>query len=119
MSLPVPYTYYTGTYGGTAIEEADWARLSQSASGHIDRFDAIAKVTPLGDAAECRSMATCAMAEALQTWEEAATDGGVRSEHIGSVSVSYSSTAELFPNGLRAGLIDAARPWLHVCLVVQ
>ena len=121
MAREVAYEYYTETYGGSAVEEADWERLSRSASGHLDRTKALSRVTPIGDEAECESMAICALAETLQAWEDASATtgaGGTRSESIGSVSVSYASSDELFPKGLGPALMDAMRPWLHVCLVV-
>lgn len=121
MAREVTYEYYSATYGGSAIEEADWARLSQLASGHLERLKVLARVTPYGDEDECESMAICAMAEALQTWEEATVgDGGgaISSEHIGSVSVSYGTAEQVMPGGIESGLLRAARAWLHVCLVV-
>ena len=116
----VTYAYYTETYHGTAVEETDWARVSQLASAHLERVKTLAKVTPYGDEAECESMAICAMSETMLAWEEASATGagGTRSESIGSVSVSYASAAELFPKGLGPALIDAMRPWLHVYTVV-
>ena len=117
----VTYEQYADEYHGTAIAEADWARLSRLASGHLERLKVLAKVTPCGDEDECESMAICAMAEALQTWEEATVgDGGgaVSSEHIGSVSVSYGTAEQVMPVGIEAGLLRAMRAWLHVCLVV-
>lgn len=120
MARDVTYGYYTGTYGGTAIEEADWAHLSQLASGHIGRICALAIVTPYGERDRCESMAVCAVAEVLQTWEDATTNGaGVTSERVGSVSESYASAEQLMPQGLDAAIAKAMRPWLHVCLVVR
>lgn len=122
MAASVAYDYYAETFGGSAIEEADWARLSQLASGHLDRLKALATVTPYGDDEdECESMAICAMAETLQAWEEAGGEGtsggGVASEHIGSVSVSYAGASQAFPHGLSHALREAVRAWLHVCVV--
>lgn len=116
MARGVSFDYYSGVYGGSAVGEADWARLSQLASGHLARLKALATVTPYGDQGECEAMATCAMAEALQAWEE--DSSGITSEHIGSVSVSYGSAPETKSRGLSGALLDAAKPWLHVCLVV-
>lgn len=120
MPQPVTYTYYTGTYGGTAIEEADWAHLSQLASGHIDRISMLAVVTPYGERDRCESNAVCSVAEALQLWEDATTNGGgITSEHVGSVGESYGTAEQVMPEGLDTGIIKAMRPWLHVCLVVR
>lgn len=120
MPRIVPYTYYTQTYGGTAIEEADWGHLSQLASRHLDRTKVLCRVTPVGDEAECESNAICSMAEVMQRWEDATTgSGGVTSERIGSVSVSYESGTSAFPGGLGLALSNAMVPWLHVCRVAR
>ena len=116
MARGVSFDYYSGVYGGTVVGEADWARLSQLASGHLERLKTLATVTPYGDEGECESMAVCAMAEAAQRWEDASS--GITSEHIGSVSVSYGSAPETKSRGLSGALLDAVRPWLHVCLAV-
>ncbi len=120
MARTVAYGYYTDTYHGSAVEEADWAHVALLASAHLDRLKTLATVTPYGDEDECESMAICAMAETLQTWEIAGTTaGGAKSESIGSVHVTYSTAAELMPHGLATALVGAVRPWLHVCLVVR
>lgn len=119
MARTVAYEFYAGAYHGTAVAEADWAHASQLASAHLQRVMTLATVTPYGDEDECESMAICAMAEAIQTWEDATTGaGGVTSETIGSVHASYGSASDLMPGGLGTALMDAMRPWLHVCLVV-
>lgn len=118
----VTYDQYADEYHGTAIAEADWAYYAQLASGHLERLKALATVTPYGDEDECEAMAICAMAEALQTWDEATVgDGGgaISSEHIGSVSVSYGTAEQAMPGGIESGLLRAVRAWLHVCLVVR
>ena len=72
-------------------------------------------VTPYGDEDECESMAICAMAEVIATWNDATGhSGGVSSEHIGSVSVTYASVAEIMPKGLGPALMASVSPWLHV-----
>lgn len=121
MSRTVAYSYYTGQYHGSAVAEGEWDHAALLASARLDQIKALATVTPFGDEDECESMAICAMAEALQAWQEAsATDGsgGARSESIGSVSVSYATAQELMPKGLAHELMSAVAPWLHVCLVV-
>lgn len=119
MAEAPTYDYYEMSYGGRSVGEDDWQRLSQAAAGHLDRLRAVARLTPYGDADECGRMATCAMAEALQAWEDSTAPDAVASEHVGSVSVTYAGAAQTMPRGLRAALVDAVRPWLHVCLVAQ
>lgn len=119
MARSVAYSYYTGTYHGTIVGEDDWAHAALLASAHLDRLKALARVEPYGDEAECESMAICAMAEVIATWNDATGgSGGVSSESIGSVSVSYAGVEEIMPNGLGPALMASMRPWLHVCLVV-
>ncbi len=120
MARTVAYSFYTGTYHGDAVEEADWAHVSRLASAHLDRLKALATVTPYGDEDECESMAICAMADALGAWEASTTaGGGARSESIGSVRVTYAGAGEIMPRGLGHALMEAVRPWLHVGLVVM
>lgn len=115
----VTYSYYTDTYGGTLVDEADWPRLSQRAAYRLERLKTLSTVTPIGDETECESMAVCAMAEIYQTWDEAASSaGGVAAETIGSVRVTYGDVSKAMPNGLEQAVLDGIRPYLHVCLVV-
>lgn len=115
MSRTVAYSYYTDQYHGTAVAEEEWGHAALLASAHLDRLKVLATVTPYGDEDECESMAICAMAEVIATWNDAtAASGGVSSEHIGSVSVTYASVSEVMPKGLGPALMASARPWLHV-----
>lgn len=119
MPRTVTYEYYTDEYHGTAVPEEEWDHAALLASAHLDRVKALARVTPLGDEAECESMAICAMAEVFDAWIAATTgSAGVGSEQIGSVSVRYAGAADVMPEGLGPTLMASVRPWLHVCLVV-
>ena len=98
------YTFYTETFYGTAIAEADFPRLSSRASDFIDYYTrgkavAYENTTPL---AKC----CCALAEQMQTDEQnkalaakanaaalASGTGEVKSESVGSWSVSYATTS--------------------------
>ena len=121
MNTP-PYDFYTGTYGGVSVRTEDWPRISAIATAYLQRTEAICRVTPyFGSLADAEPMVICSIADALQTYESARAGGrgeGVRSESIGSVSVSYATISEAMPDGLRAALSDAVAPWLHVCQVV-
>lgn len=99
------YTFYTETFYGTAIAEADFPRLSSRASDFIDYYTrgkavAYENTTPL---AKC----CCALAEQMQTDEQnkalaakanaaalASGTGEVKSESVGSWSVSYATTSD-------------------------
>ena len=81
----VNYNFYRTEYCGDSIEAADFDRLSKRASEQLARYEKIYRVD--GDEA-ARSMAVCAMADALYYFEAAANGGVVTSSSIGSVSSS-------------------------------
>lgn len=98
MAAYADYTYYSGTYLGTAIASADFARLALRASAVIDQLT-FGRAAPIVSAAtetatiDDIKMATCAVAEEYQAVE---SDGGadaIQSESIGSNSVTYAETS--------------------------
>lgn len=87
------YTYYSTTYLGSAIASADFAALALRASAVIDRltFDRAAVVVAADeddDQIDAIQMATCAVAEVLQS-QAGAADGTIISESVGRHSVTY------------------------------
>jgi hypothetical protein len=97
----VTYTYYTNTFLGNAIASASFARLALRASAAIDQMThGRAALETLAATVDSIKMATCAVAEEIQTIEQTGSTGGIQSESIGSNSVTYSqgSTA-LLSNG--------------------
>jgi hypothetical protein len=75
------YTFYTDTYYGNQITEADFPRLISRASAYLDG------VCNIGNAPEdVVKKALCAVAEAWQTNEQG---GDVVSQSVGSWSKSY------------------------------
>jgi hypothetical protein len=86
------YTYYTVTYLGNAIAEADFPRLSERASEFVDR-------TTYGRAADDTDNTTaikkamCAIADVMQTVENDGGIDGIQSESIGSSSVTYADNS--------------------------
>jgi hypothetical protein len=92
------YSYYSATYLGTAITEANFARLALRASAWIDRltFQRAATETVVATV-DLIKMATCAVAEEIQTVEADGSADGIQSEAIGQNSVTYatSSTKQL------------------------
>jgi hypothetical protein len=92
------YTYYAGTFLGTAIASADFARLALRASAQIDQLTfnrAAAIVTAATDLTTIAAIkdATCAVAEEYQAIEQDGSTGGIVSESVGSYSVSYAENA--------------------------
>lgn len=117
--MSVSYETYTNVYHGSIVAEDEWPHAELLASARLARLKTLAKVTPLVDDAEyADSMSVCAMAEVIATWNRTTIgNGGLRSEHIGSVTEQYASAAEVMPKGLSDALIASVRPWLHVNLV--
>lgn len=90
------FDYYTDTYLGSAIAEADFPRLAARASVVIDQLTynrAAAVITADEDAdmIDKVQMATCAVAEEWQLIEQDAANGAgvVQSERVGQHSVTY------------------------------
>jgi hypothetical protein len=94
MTAYVDYTYYSATYLGTAILSADFARLALRASAVIDQIT-FQRAAPIVAAAtdtaniDLIKMATCAVAEEIQTEESEGSADGIQSESVGNFSVTY------------------------------
>lgn len=117
------YSFYTETFYGTAISEADFPRLSSRASDFIDYYTRgkAAKVTDenvLPTLAKC----CCAIAEAMQTDEQnkalvakataaalASANGEIKSETVGSWSQSYATASDYIKAGSKADAVKDAR----------
>jgi len=87
------YTFYTGTYLGTAITSSDFSRLILRASEIVDQITynrAAAIVTAATDTTTIAAIqnAACAIAEQYQLNEES-VGGGIQSETVGRHSVTY------------------------------
>jgi hypothetical protein len=113
MAPYADYTYYTGTYLGTAIASADFAALALRASAVIDRitfqraavdFAANTNVTAIKNA-------MCAVAEELQRQDRAGGLDAITSESQGRYSVSYAVNSERSKTNLQKQQ-DAARLYL-------
>jgi len=110
MTAYVDYTYYTGTYLGAAIAQADCNRLAARASVEIDRmtYGRTAAIVTAGtdtDTIDLVKMATCAVADAIKKLED--SGGAVQSERVGNQSVTYLSQASD-----EARLMNAAKAYL-------
>ena len=128
MALPeVTYAYYTGTYGGSAIEQGDWTGYEAKARSYLVKLGTRSSVTPYGDEETAWKMALCSLAEQYQNFDiaanGAASAGAVESASIGTVSVSYDLTrngaVDLSIGGREASLLDAVRNYLHVYVGVE
>ena len=127
------YSFYTGVFFGTAIAEADFPRLSSRASDFLDYYTRgkAAKV-PEGDTATNTALAKacCAIAEAIQTDEQAkalaakataaalsATGGEIKSESVGSHSVSYTTAADYVKSSTGKGVLDERIAYADIAML--
>lgn len=110
MAVYPDFSFYSDTYLGTTIAATEFPRLALIASAHIDNLTynrAAAIVTAGTDTATISKikMATCAVAEKLQTLES--SGGAVQSESVGNASVSYFA-----PTSEGANIANAAKLYL-------
>ena len=89
MSAYADYQFYTVTYGGTEIAQAEFTRLMNQASAYIDTvtFDRAADEEDADTLIKIQ-FAACAAAETLKKYEQG---GEVQSERVGNHSVTYAS----------------------------
>ena len=112
------YTFYTKTYMGGSIPEAEFPRLAKRAGDQLARYKRIYRVT--APELDSEDMAVCAMAEALYGFELIANGegGAVQSASIGSVSVGYSSggsqAVDMTPAGQARELYRTACLYLEI-----
>lgn len=80
------YIFYTDTYIGEAIPEADFPRLSKRAGEQLSAYKRMYTVN--APEADSEDLAVCAMSDALYYFETVQNGGLVTSSSIGSVSSS-------------------------------
>lgn len=125
------YEFYTDVYFGTAISETDFPRLATRASDFLDYYTRgkAAKATDESVLAAL-SKACCAVAEAMKADEdsrklaqkamEAAlseSGGEVKSETVGSHSVSYTTAADYIKGSSSSKSLDARIAYADVAMV--
>lgn len=98
MAVYTDYTYYTGTYKGTAIAQSDFDRLAVRASAVIDQVTfnrAAAVVSAATDTTTIDKikLAACAVAEELQDQDQSGVDG-LTSERLGNYAVTYGANSK-------------------------
>ena len=89
------YAYYSTTYLGTAITSAAFPQLALRASAIIDQltFQLASEQTDT-DIIDLIKMATCAVAEQMKVVNDSGDVGGIKSESVGSHSVTYAENSE-------------------------
>lgn len=129
MMVYADYEYYTTTYLGKTISEADFPRLALRASSFLDYYTQGRAAQNPG--LEALKMACCALAEQQQIIDQASalaakslaasleTDGGEKkNETVGSWSVSYMSggesvlSANTAAGSIQSSLASVARQYL-------
>ncbi len=100
------YDFYTDTYYGNQIAEADFPRLSNRAESYLNSLGCNLSGLP----PDKLNMAICAVAEAWQTNEQG---GDVVSQSVGSWSKTFAAAARPKTNEQR--LTDAAKLYLGPC----
>lgn len=113
----VGYEFYAVMYRGGSISAQDWPGYEARAAAQLARYKRIYTVTAPGEDAE--SMAVCAMAEALYSFDLIANgEGGpVQSASIGSVSTSYGNVGgaiDISPKGQAKELYRCASLYLDI-----
>ncbi len=107
------YTFYTGTYLGGSIPEADFPRLVKRAGEQLARYKRIYTVVAPDESSE--DMAICAMADALYYFEEAQNGELVSGSSVGSVSTSYQAGAvDISPKAQNRELYRCACLYLDI-----
>ena len=110
-------TFYTTTYGGTAIDSAIFARIALRASDELDRITAnvvrLNGLTSYGtDAQEAIKLATCALAESLAQIDTATDSAGLMAS---SESVNGYSYSGIDQTAVNAALGSARRQaWTYL-----
>lgn len=96
------YAFYTDTYHGNQITEADFPRLAARADSWLESLGCDLSGAP----PDTLDMAICAVAEAWQTNEQG---GDIVSQSVGSWSKSYTQKK---PKSDMQRLTEAARMYL-------
>ncbi len=104
------FTYYSATYLGTTIAEADFPRLALRASAVIDQIT-FGRAATDTDNTNAIKNAMCAVAEEIQMQDAAGSVDGITSESQGRYSVSYGSNSSKTKSN-QSKLEDAAKVWL-------
>lgn len=104
------FTYYSTTYLGTAIVEANFPSLANRASVHIDQmtFGRAATETDATNISKIK-MAMCALAEELQQ-QDTAPDG-ITSESQGQYSVAFGANSSRAKSN-QSKIESLAKLWL-------
>ena len=110
MTAYADYTYYSGTFLGTAITETAFPALALRASAVIDEMTFGRATAEVTYAANVKN-AMCAVAEELQRQDVSSSADGIQSESQGRYSVSFFEHSSRAKSN-QTKLEDAAKLWL-------
>ena len=88
MAAYTDYEFYTDTYGGAAISESDWPRISCKAQAEVDHVT-FGRIANMATVPECVKECICDIAERMQKAEQIAAGGSIASEQNDGYSISY------------------------------
>lgn len=118
--MATTYDFYKTRYYGGSISAEDWPAYEARAAAQLARYKRSYTVTAPEESPDAESMAVCAMAEALQSFDLIANGegGAVQSASIGSVSASYGSSGgnavDITPEGQARELYRLACLYLDI-----
>jgi hypothetical protein len=104
------YKFYTDTYLGGSIPEAEAPRMLARASQQLAQYKRIYAVTAPADDSE--DMAVCTMADAMYYFETAQNEP--QSSSIGSVSSSQGTRVDVSPKAQAAEIYRCAELYLDI-----
>lgn len=104
------YAFYTDTYLGGSIPEADFPRLAKRAGEQLSRYKRLYTVTAPKEDSE--DMEVCCMADAMYYFETAQNTS--QSASIGSVSSSQGTSVDISPKAQAAELYRCAGLYLDI-----
>ncbi len=110
MTAYADYTYYSGTFLGTAITQSAFPALALRASAVIDEITFGRAATDTDNETAIQN-ATCAVAEELQRQDAASGVDGIQSESQGRYSVSYAKGSSRMQSN-QYKVEKAAKTWL-------
>ena len=109
------FGFYQESYGGCALDEAQFREVSQRAKEQLAFYDRTYRVS--GDET-ARKLAICAMAEAIAYFQAAQNgEGGLRYAKVGTVSVSGKgiySAVDISPKAQERELYRIASRYLTI-----
>ena len=111
----VEYAFYKDTYHGGSIPETEWPVYEARAATQLAQYKRIYTVTVPEDSSDAESMAVCAIADAMFSFDLVLNgESGVSSASVGGVSTNYTSSIDASPKAQAAELYRCAKLYLDI-----